>query len=45
MLLIGYDQDNYYFNDPYTGQEVKYGKSLSQKRYDAFGKQSLVINK
>lgn len=45
MLLIGYDQDNYYFNDPYTGQEVKYSKSLSQKRYDAFGKQSLVINK
>lgn len=45
MLLIGYDQDNYYFNDPYTGKEVKYGKSLSQKRYDAFGMQSLVVSK
>lgn len=45
MLLIGYDQEEYYFNDPYTGKEVKYGKSLSQQRYEAFGKQSIAINK
>ena len=43
MLLIGYDDENYYFNDPYTGKEVKYSKSLSEKRYTAFGKQPLVI--
>lgn len=45
MLLTGYDQDNYYYNDPYTGKEVRYGKSLSEKRYEAFGRQSVVIIK
>lgn len=45
MLLIGYDEEEYYFNDPYTGKEVKYGKSLSQQRYEAFGRQSIAIKK
>lgn len=45
MLLTGYDDDNYYYNDPYTGKEVSYSKSLSEKRYETFGKQSIVIKK
>lgn len=45
MVLIGYDHNYYYFNDPYTGKEVKYNKNLSENRYEAFGKQSLVIKK
>lgn len=43
MLLIGYDEENYYFNDPYKGREVTYARSLSESRYDALGKQALAV--
>lgn len=45
MVLIGYDKQYYYFNDPYTGKRVKFEKSLSQKRSDTFDRQSLVVLK
>lgn len=45
MVLIGYDSDYYYFNDPYHGQVKKYTKSLSETRYRELGNQSLVITK
>lgn len=44
MLLIGYDDTYYYFNDPYKGKEVKYTKQLAEKRYSQLKKQALVIN-
>lgn len=43
MVLIGYDTNGYYFQDPYSGNQLYYDKALSARRYDTFGKQSLVI--
>lgn len=43
MVLIGYDKDYYYFNDPYRGAVKRYAKWLVEKRYQQLGKQSLVI--
>lgn len=43
MVLIGYDEQNYYFNDPYKGKQVKFGKLLSQKRSETFERQSLIV--
>ncbi|MBO5869500.1 MAG: C39 family peptidase [Clostridia bacterium] len=43
MLLIGYDDENYYFNDPYEGQVVAYEKALTEARFADLGKQALAI--
>ncbi len=45
MLLVGYDEGGYYFNDPYSGKQLYYDKQLSARRYETFGRQSLVIIK
>lgn len=43
MVLIGYDSDYYYFNDPYRGTVKKYAKWLAEKQYKALGRQFLII--
>lgn len=43
MVLIGYDEDNYYFVDPYKGKEVMYKKDISEKRYSELGMQAIVV--
>ncbi len=43
MVLVGYDEQNYYFNDPYTGRVKSYAKWLAEKRYREMGSQSIVI--
>ena len=43
LVLMGYDNENYYFSDPYKGAVVKYKKALCQSRYQAFGQQALAI--
>lgn len=43
MLLVGYDEEYYYFNDPYKGCEVRYLRALSESRYEALGKQALAV--
>ncbi len=43
MLLVGYDEENYYFNDPYSGKCISYEKRLCADRYAELGFQSLVI--
>ena len=45
MVLIGYDSESYYFNDPYTGKTVKYNKETTNDRYAELGKQSVVVLK
>lgn len=45
MVLIGYDSESYYFNDPYTGKTVKYNKETTNDRYAELGKQSVVVPK
>lgn len=43
MLLVGYDDTKYFFNDPYAGKLVAYEKSLTEDRYAELGSQALVI--
>ncbi len=44
LVLVGYDDDNYYFNDPYKNHGlVYYEKSLVNQRFLELGKQSVVI--
>lgn len=43
MLLIGYDEENYYFNDPYKGREVSYDRKRAESRYEALEKQALAV--
>lgn len=44
MLLVGYDDKYYYFNDPLgDGKVSKYEKSLVEQRYKEIGSYSVVI--
>lgn len=43
MLLVGYDEKYYYFNDPYAGEQVQYEKQLTEERYMELGKQAIVV--
>ncbi len=45
MVLVGYDQTHYYFNDPYSGKQLRYAKSIAKDRHAKFENQSLVITK
>lgn len=43
LLLVGYDDYYYYFNDPLYGSLVKYEKSLVESRYEQMGKQIVAV--
>lgn len=43
MVLCGYDEDNYYFNDPMTEKLKAYPRSDSEKAYSILGMQSVAI--
>lgn len=43
LVLIGYDDNYYYFNDPDTGKEEKYSKTDVESSYNSLGKQAIVI--
>ncbi len=43
LLLVGYNEDNYFFNDPKYGLTLPYPKGVTQQRYAEMGLQSLVI--
>lgn len=45
MVLIGYDDNRYYFNDPYRGTVKSYGRSLCESRYKDLGMQSIAVTK
>nr|WP_295283514.1 C39 family peptidase [uncultured Blautia sp.] len=46
MLLVGYDEENYYFNDPYDNNGViGYSKQLVEKRHSAQHSMALGIHK
>ena len=42
LVLTGYDDQYYYFNDPLAGQ-VRYAKSVVNTRFSELGSQSLVV--
>jgi len=44
-LLIGYDNDCYYFNDPMRSRMFKYNKNDVETAYEAMNKQAVVIQK
>ena len=43
MLLCGYDDTYYYFNDPMTESHKAYPKADSDKAYGILGMQSVVL--
>ncbi|MVB11792.1 Peptidase_C39 like family protein [Caprobacter fermentans] len=44
LVMVGYDQENYYFNDPADPTGVKsYKKSLAEERYQDLGKQAVAV--
>ena len=43
MLLVGYDDTQYYFNDPYTGKLVAYDKTLTKDRFAELGRQAVAV--
>ena len=45
LLLVGYDSQNYYFNDPQTQKQQAYSRKDVEAAYDAMGKQAVVIIK
>lgn len=45
MVLIGYDKQRYYFNDPYRGTVKSYARALCEARYEDLGMQSIAITK
>lgn len=45
LVLVGYDESSYYFNDPYENNGlVAYNKEVVEKRYGDLGKQAVVIS-
>ncbi len=45
MLLVGYDDAGYYFNDPITGKLEKYDKIESNIAFEGNGTQAVIITK
>lgn len=43
LLLIGYDDENFYFHDPQRGAAVAYNRDTAQKRYEELGCQAVTI--
>lgn len=44
MVLVGSDEDNYIFNDPYeAGQQVSYPRQLTEARYQEMGCQAVAV--
>lgn len=43
LVLVGYDDEYYYLNDPLVGKAVAYERELVESRYRELGSQSLVI--
>lgn len=45
LLLIGYDEKGYYFNDPTAGEHAYFTKEQVQTAYEALGRQAVVIER
>ncbi len=44
LVLVGYDDTNYYFNDPYKNHGfIAYEKSIVEQRFSELGCQSIVL--
>lgn len=46
LVLVGYDEDNYYCNDPYGHNGViRVPRDLLERRYEQMGKQALIVHR
>lgn len=45
LVLVGYDTDHYYFNDPLRHQNTGYPKSAVENAYYAMGMQAVVVKR
>ena len=45
LVLVGYDKEYYYLNDPATGRMEKYSKNAVEASYNSMGKQAIIINR
>lgn len=46
LVLVGEDSDYYYFNDPnHAGEVVGYEKAIVEERYEALGKQAMILSR
>lgn len=45
LVMTGYDNYYYYFNDPWTNARTRYSKSVVNSRYAELGKQAVVMVK
>lgn len=45
MLLTGWDEENYYFNDPMAGKNIPYSRADVRAAYEALGEQSVIVEK
>ena len=43
LVLVGYDESFYYFNDPLNDKNTAYERVLAEKRYEELGKQALTV--
>ncbi len=43
LLLVGYNEESYFFNDPKYGLTLPYPIAVTQQRYADMGQQSLVV--
>lgn len=43
LLLVGYDENYYYFHDPLTKANQAYRKSLAETRYEELGKTAVIL--
>ena len=43
LVLVGYDDDNYYFNDPQKGSGTPYKRKVAEKRYKELNQQAVAV--
>ena len=43
LLLVGYDREFYYFNDPTAGKQYRYEKSDCEAAYAGMHEQAVVV--
>lgn len=43
LVLVGYDEEYYYFNDPLAGKDIPYLKPVVERRYNELGMQAVAI--
>lgn len=43
LVLVGYDEEYYYFNDPLAEKDTPYLKRLAERRYGEMGMQAIAV--